>query len=84
MRLRGLADRDPSEVRVWFGLGYAYLQAGRLDDADGAFRRSLGLLPVADAALLGRALIAAKRGDDRAAVDYCRRALAINPGSASA
>ncbi|GHA77710.1 tetratricopeptide repeat protein [Cognatilysobacter bugurensis] len=59
--------------------GYAALQAGRIDDAEAAYRAALSAQPGELDALLGLAVIAETRGDTVNAEQLYRRVLAQQP-----
>ncbi len=61
--------------------GIAAVKAGRLEEAQSALEEARRLDPGSYKALLGLALVADKRGDNRASIDYCRQALVLEPGS---
>ncbi|MET8686354.1 tetratricopeptide repeat protein [Streptomyces sp. NPDC004732] len=82
-----LRDR-PKDFTSWATLGTAYVEQARTRGdpalyraADRALDRSLELRPGYDAALAGRAAVAAARHDFRAALRYATDALAENPYS---
>jgi YaiO family outer membrane protein len=61
--LRRAAQKDPQNSDIQVQLGFAYLAAGRLGEAEIAFRRTLDLAPAYDSAKLGLAHVAFRRGD---------------------
>ncbi|MFD9906186.1 tetratricopeptide repeat protein [Streptomyces sp. NPDC059063] len=80
-----LRDR-PEDYRAWAALGTAYVEQARVKgdptryaEADRALDRALALRPGHDAALAGRAALAAARHDFDGALRYADRALAVNP-----
>ncbi|MGI5479113.1 tetratricopeptide repeat protein [Streptomyces lavendofoliae] len=84
---RHLTDQ-PRDATGWATLGAAYVEQARTSgdptrypQAEKAFGRSLRLRPAArnDAALAGRAALAAARHDFGAALDLADRALRVNP-----
>ncbi|GGX42724.1 tetratricopeptide repeat protein [Streptomyces chryseus] len=81
---------QPKDATGWAGLGAAYVEQARTSGdptlyprAEKAFGRSLRLRPAAenDAALSGRAALAAARHDFAAALSQADRALRVNPYS---
>ncbi|MFD6432124.1 hypothetical protein [Streptomyces venezuelae] len=83
-RLRG----QPKDFTSWATLGTAYVEQARTRGdpalyraADRALDRSLELRPGYDAALAGRAAVAAARHDFRGALRHAEAALAENPYS---
>ena len=62
--------------------GIAHHQAGRLGEAEAAYRRALALAPEAPDALHLSGVIARQTGRHRDAVDMIGRALALNPQAA--
>jgi tetratricopeptide (TPR) repeat protein len=85
-------QRSPDNARAWSDLGLAYVQQARLTadptyypKAEGAFAKSLGVQPDANAlALVGQATLAAARHDFRQALALVNRSLVINDYSATA
>jgi len=61
--------------------GIAEAKAGRLDEARAALEEARRLDPGSERVLLALAMVADRRGEDRAAMDYCRRAIALKPDS---
>ncbi|MGW4240083.1 tetratricopeptide repeat protein [Streptomyces sp. NPDC004749] len=83
----------PEDATGWATLGAAYVEQARTSgdpmrypQAERAFARSLALRPAADndAALAGRAALAAARHDFRTALTEADRALRVNPYSETA
>ncbi|EGX57031.1 hypothetical protein SZN_24755, partial [Streptomyces zinciresistens K42] len=79
---------QPRDFGSWATLGLAYVEQARTKgdparypQADRAFARSLALRPGNDAALAGRAALAAARHDFEGALAFADRALAVNPYS---
>ncbi|WP_434599514.1 tetratricopeptide repeat protein [Streptomyces sp. A5-4] len=81
---------QPKDATGWATLGAAYVEQARTSgdptrypQAEKAFGRSLRLRPVDenDAALAGRAALAAARHDFKAALGHADRALRVNPYS---
>ncbi|WP_438817342.1 tetratricopeptide repeat protein [Streptomyces actuosus] len=79
---------QPRDHNGWASLGLAYVEQARTKadpsrypQAEQALRRSLDLRPGNDAALAGRAALAAARHDFTGALAYADRALAENPYS---
>ena len=73
------ARLQPRHAETLEMLGYAYVRAGRPDDAERAFTECLELLPspvIYASAQTGRAGIARQRGDYALANDYLSQALA--------
>ncbi|WP_435600552.1 tetratricopeptide repeat protein [Streptomyces sp. C10-9-1] len=84
---------QPKDATGWAALGTAYVEQARTSGdaalypkAEAAFTRSLELRPAAgnDAALAGRALLAAARHDFTAALGHADHALRVNPYSEQA
>jgi tetratricopeptide (TPR) repeat protein len=69
----------PSEQVAWFHyrLGELYLRGGMLAAADSAYHRALVALPDDYRALGGLTRLAVGRGDNKSAVEYGARAIAI-------
>ena len=69
----------PSEQVAWFHyrLGELSMRAGRLEEADSAFRRALAVLPTDYRALGGLARLASQRADWAASVEYGSKAIAV-------
>ncbi|MFF9625861.1 tetratricopeptide repeat protein [Streptomyces griseosporeus] len=90
-QVAGLQDRlraQPRDHGAWATLGLAYVEQARTQgdpsrypQAERALRRSLELRPGNDAALAGRAALAAARHDFTGALADAERALAQNPYS---
>ena len=59
---------DPANADAHLQLGLAFLGAGRLDDAEAAFRTTLELAPDYTDARIGLSRVAQRRGDGRAAL----------------
>lgn len=74
-RLRG----DAWALDAMVDVGFCAAAAGRLDEADGVFVRLLDYTPDNYAALVGRALVAAKSGDRSIARKYFQDALNVPP-----
>lgn len=82
----------PGDWMTWAGLGLAYVQQARLTGdpsyypkADGVLRRSLHVRPTDNAlALAGLGVLAAARHDFAGALRYGRRAVTVDPDSATA
>lgn len=69
---------EPRHAETLEMLGYAFVRAGRLDDAETAFAECVELLPppaVYASALIGRAGIARQRGEYAPANEYLSQAL---------
>ncbi|MEU6994318.1 hypothetical protein ABZ953_27150 [Streptomyces sp. NPDC046465] len=84
--LRAHLRTQPKDSVSWATLGTAYVEQARTRGdpalygaADRALDRSLKLRPGNDAALAGRAAVAAARHDFRGALRYATDALAANP-----
>ncbi|WP_055564232.1 tetratricopeptide repeat protein [Streptomyces atriruber] len=84
--LRSRLHDRPKDFTSWATLGTAYVEQARTRGdpalyraADRALDRSLKLRPGYDAALAGRAAVAAARHDFRGALRYATDALAENP-----
>ena len=60
------------------------LTAGRVDRAEQLYRQAADADPRNSIAVVGLARVAVERGDDRAALDRARQALAIDPENAAA
>jgi tetratricopeptide (TPR) repeat protein len=78
-RLRRAGTPRPS---VDAATGYARMRAGRLPDAAASFAAALGAAPSFVPALVGAGSVAARRGDDEAALTLYRRAQALAPEDA--
>ena len=61
-------------ARAFFLLGMIRQAGGRVDEAEGYFRKTIYLDPRHDEALFALSLIAQRRGDHQAAAGYRRRA----------
>ena len=72
MAIEATSPQDPEGIAwAWSQLGALQLQAGRIDEAAGAYDRALFAFPRHPYALAGQAKIAAVRGDvDRALAGY--------------
>ena len=68
-------ERHPREVRAWDELGERYLEMGRTEDAETAFRKATELYPAWPHAAENLSYCAYQRGDVRGAVAYLERAL---------
>jgi tetratricopeptide (TPR) repeat protein len=85
-------QRSPDNARAWSDLGLAYVQQARLTadptyypKAEGAFAKSLGVQPDANApALVGQATLAAARHDFGQALALVNRSLDLNDYRATA
>jgi Flp pilus assembly protein TadD len=74
---------SPKDPEIWLLLGAAYREQGLYDDAQRAFERSIALRESGEA-WAGLGLTRELRGDqDEAALDDLRRAIALQPNSAS-
>jgi len=73
--------RRPGVLRpsVDTAIGYARMRAGRLEDASSSFAAALGASPAFVPALVGAGSVAARRGDEEAALGFYRRAQAAAP-----
>lgn len=76
-------ELDPRSAEAWFGIGRIHFATENLDDAETCLLRVTGLKPLAPAWSL-LASIADKKGDRDKAIDYCRKALELQPGNGSA
>lgn len=79
-----LAPKASGNASAQYNLGQSLLQAGRLDEAEAAFRRSLELSPSSVASMTALAVVASQKGDFAGSVALCRRALAIDPRAIAA
>ena len=70
---------DPGDVVAHHGLGLAFLEQGRLDEAEGLFQDLLRIDPNLAATWAGLARIQAERGDLDRSCESARNALAIEP-----
>jgi tetratricopeptide (TPR) repeat protein len=59
--------------------GAAHLAAGRIEEAERAFKEALRISPESPVALLALAITAGKRADHMGAIELCQRAIAIAP-----
>ena len=66
-RAEALAARHPQPGVLWFRLGQAEAQAGRLDEAEGSLRRSLGIDAGQPETLKVLGAVLARRGMERVA-----------------
>jgi Tfp pilus assembly protein PilF len=73
---RGLAEDDSD---AWEAKGWANLLRDKAAEARVAFEKALALQPQREVALTGAADAAAYAGQADAAVEYSRRAVAVNP-----
>jgi serine/threonine-protein kinase len=71
---------DPYLVAAHVSLGTAYTEAGRLDEARGAFERAIALQPSNDDALRGLGIALTRAGEHAPAEDAFKRAVALRPG----
>ena len=76
-------ELDPRSAEAWFGIGRIHAGNENLDDAEVCLLRVVGIKPLAPAWSL-LADIADKKGLRDQAIDYCRRALELQPGNGSA
>lgn len=72
--------RDDESARSWFNLGNVYRRSERYEDAVGAYRRSLELDPMREAAWNNLGETYRALGDTAAAAVAYQRAVAIVPG----
>ncbi len=79
-----LSADAPANASVQYNLGQVLLEAGRVDEARGAFSRSLELAPASVPAMTALAVIASQRGDSAESIRLCRKALAIDARSTPA
>jgi tetratricopeptide (TPR) repeat protein len=75
----GRLKADAWALQAMVDLGFCRAIAGRFDEAEGIFTRLLDYTPDNYEALVGRALIAARRGEKAAAQDYFQAALNALP-----
>ncbi|HEX8583133.1 MAG TPA: YaiO family outer membrane beta-barrel protein [Allosphingosinicella sp.] len=66
--LRQAVAAEPENADAYLQLGLALLAAGKLDDAEAAFRRTLAIAPAYEDARIGLARVAQRRGDRAAAL----------------
>jgi YaiO family outer membrane protein len=66
--LREVVAAEPENADAHLQLGLALLAAGKLDDAEASFRRTLAIAPAYEDARIGLARIAQRRGDRAAAL----------------
>ncbi|MEP4164796.1 sulfotransferase [Maricaulis sp.] len=78
---RPVVDADPAVADNWAALGRLTLGARDIDGARAAFETALSLNPDCVEACLGLARIHTFRGEQDAAVEMCRRALAVDPAN---
>lgn len=70
---------NPSDLQACVHLGYAYLDAGKMDEAVGAFDKALSLDSENPDAHYGIGLIYKSRGDSQAAIKHFRAYLKKEP-----
>lgn len=66
--LRQVTAAQPENADAHLQLGLALLAAGKLDDAEASFRRTLAIAPAYEDASIGLARVAQRRGDRAAAL----------------
>jgi YaiO family outer membrane protein len=66
--LREVVAAEPENADAHLQLGLALLAAGKLDDAQAAFRQTLAIAPAYEDARIGLARVAQRRGDRAAAL----------------
>jgi predicted TPR repeat methyltransferase len=76
-------ELDPRSAEAWFGIGRIHAANENLDDAEACLLRVVGIRPLAPALSL-LADIADKKGFSAKAIEYCRRALELQPDNGSA
>lgn len=74
---------EPANADAQLQYGLALLAAGRLDDADGAFRRTLEIAPRYDDARIGLARVQQRRGKREAAITELTQVTESNAEAAS-
>lgn len=77
-----LASEQPAKASVFNDLGNLLVLAGRLSEAETAYRRALELEPNAAGTHFNLGLLYASRGERRAALREFRRTLELDPGNA--
>ena len=74
---------DPRSAEAWFGIARIHVANDRLDEAEECLMRVVGLRSLAPAWSL-LANVTDKKGRSDEAIGYCRKALELQPGNASA
>jgi protein O-mannosyl-transferase len=74
-----MALSEPRSHLAAVNLGYLYLDAKQLPEAEAAFYHTLALAPDLPAALLGLAVIDSQRGRHERAIAHAERARAVDP-----
>jgi tetratricopeptide (TPR) repeat protein len=77
--LQAAVYRDPTDMAAWIALAQAQIAQGRLDIALNCYERALALDPEREDALIGAAALSQNLHRASAALDYWRRAVALNP-----
>lgn len=72
---RQAIELAPDEADIWYDLGEAYRALDRLDEAGEAYQQVIGAEPEYAWAYHNLGLIAERRGDDQAALDFYRQAI---------
>jgi tetratricopeptide (TPR) repeat protein len=72
-------ERTGGRPELQYYLGEALRQAGRGEEAEGAFQRALRLNPREARALLGLGRLAESKGDLPRAIEYYAKALNLSP-----
>ncbi|HEX5053273.1 MAG TPA: tetratricopeptide repeat protein, partial [Planctomycetota bacterium] len=76
-------ELQPGYAKPHNGLGFLYLELGRLDDAKVAFERAIAIDPQFPDALTNLSLAHTRTGDFAEALPYAERAVAIQPKNPS-
>ena len=75
---------SPNSLVARGGLGMAYLERGKLDEAAQQFEISIGLYPRDHKSYYNRGLVYHKKGDLKQALEYFNQSLRLNPESVKA
>lgn len=81
--LRRLVELPEGVLDDWLQLGNAYARLSRLDEAESALRKADQLAPDNTDVLLALASLYGRRGDNLGALDFTRRLINLDPGSAN-
>ncbi len=77
-------ERDPDHWRAWAGLGRAYARQGKSRQARTAFDRAEAVAPSPAVVINDLGMLNLEENDPAAALEAFQRALAVDPGNATA